>query len=83
MSSVATPALRFFSRPDCPLCDQAEQLLQSVGADGAMAYQDIEDSIDLLDRYGARVPVLQRSCDGAELDWPFDAAQARAFIGAE
>ena len=80
MSQTATRSLRFFSRPDCPLCDEAELLLQDLGA--ALTYVDIEDSIELLDRYGARVPVLQRSSDGAELDWPFDAKRARSFIDA-
>jgi hypothetical protein len=66
-----------FQRDDCHLCDQALALL----AEARFPEFDsvwIDDDEALEARYGTRVPVLRRS-DGAELDWPFDAAAASAF----
>jgi hypothetical protein len=44
---------------------------------------DVEDSIDLLRRYGLRVPVIRREPGGEELGWPFDESQLREFLGAD
>jgi hypothetical protein len=41
----------------------------------------IDDDAALEARYGERVPVLRDELRGAELDWPFDAAQVAAFLG--
>jgi len=73
-------ALTFYTRPDCPLCLDAEDLLTAVAPATPVRVVDIEDSIALLDRYGARVPVLQRAGDEAELGWPFDETSLRAFL---
>ncbi len=40
----------------------------------------VDDSDELEQRYGTRVPVLRDSLDGRELDWPFDAAAVRRFL---
>ena len=47
-----------------------------------LAYRkhDIELDIDLISRYGTRIPVLYRSDSGEELGWPFSAGQARRFF---
>lgn len=74
--------LIFYSRPDCPLCDEAEDLLGLVAPAATVEFVDIEDQIALLDRYGERVPVLKRAGDGAELGWPFDETALRAFLAA-
>jgi hypothetical protein len=41
----------------------------------------VDDSAELETRYGTRVPVLRDVRDGRELDWPFDAAAVRRFLG--
>ena len=41
----------------------------------------IDGDLGLEALYGTRVPVLRREDTGAELDWPFDAAQVRGFLG--
>lgn len=70
----------------CHLCEQAEALLVPViqCAGPAMSVilkqQDIAESEDLVARYGIRIPVLRNETQGRELDWPFDQAQAFAFI---
>jgi hypothetical protein len=40
----------------------------------------VDDSPELEQRYGTRVPVLRDARDGRELDWPFDAAAVRTFL---
>ena len=72
--------LLFYTRPDCHLCDEAEDLLRAVAPGQAVTFVDIEDSIALLDRYGVRIPVLRREPDGQELGWPFDADQLQGFL---
>lgn len=72
--------LTLFQKDDCHLCDAA--LLEMARA-GVAAFESvwIEEEAALLARYGLRVPVLRREDDGAELDWPFDAARLRAWLG--
>jgi hypothetical protein len=63
----------------CHLCDEAEAILIEVGI-GA-DFIDIAEDDPLLEKYGARIPVLQRMDTGAELSWPFDAAAISRFLG--
>jgi hypothetical protein len=72
--------LTLYSRPDCHLCDDAAALLQEVAPEVGVNKVDIEGDIQLLSRYGLRVPVLLRNSDSAELGWPFDAASLAAFL---
>lgn len=65
--------LTLYSRLECPLCEFAEELLQT--ADIHYHWVDIDESDELIKKYHVRVPVLS---DGQqELDWPFDADSAR------
>ena len=73
--------LRLFQRDDCPLCDEAYELLAVTGVPDFEPVW-IDGEADLEARYGARVPVLHRSEDGAELDWPFTVSSLRAFLSA-
>jgi len=41
---------------------------------------EIADDDELLERYGVRIPVLQRLDTGAELDWPFDAVAIERLL---
>ena len=65
--------LTLYSRLECPLCEIAEELLQTE----AVQYEfvDIDDSVDLIKQYHVRVPVLSNGQD--ELDWPFGAEDVR------
>lgn len=71
--------LILFQRDHCHLCDMAYEVLLAAGVpdfdpvwiDGQAAHEA---------RYGLRIPVLRREDNGAELDWPFDAAGVRAFL---
>lgn len=73
--------LILYSRPDCHLCDEAEELLARVAPERAVRVVDIEDDLTLIDRYGIRVPVLQHKGTGEELGWPFDAEGLNRFLG--
>jgi glutaredoxin len=70
-----------YSRPDCHLCDEAEDLLSRVAPERAVRVIDIEDDLTLIERYGMRVPVLRLEATGQELGWPFDAEGLTAFLG--
>ena len=72
--------LTLFQRDDCPLCDEAYALLSVTGVpDFEPAWIDGDAALEA--RYGARVPVLRREGDGAELDWPFTPESLRGFLG--
>jgi len=72
--------LSLIQRDDCPLCDDAYQVLVDAGvADFDPVWIDGDTGLEGL--YGSRVPVLRREDSNAELDWPFDADAVRQFIG--
>ena len=70
--------LLLYTTSGCHLCEQAETLLQSAGASVEMV--EIADDEALLERYGARIPVLRHAQTGRELDWPFDAAVIHCWL---
>lgn len=71
--------LTLYQRDYCHLCDLALAIMADAHApDFDSAW--VDDSQEMEDRYGTRVPVLRDSRDGRELDWPFDAAAVRAFL---
>ena len=72
-------SLTLYQRDDCPLCDEAYELLAVTGVpDFEPVWIDGDDALEA--RYGARVPVLRRTADGAELDWPFTVSSLRTFL---
>ena len=86
-SRAATPptgtdrlALILYQRDDCHLCDLALEVLAAARApDFDSVFIDEDEALEA--RYGMRVPVLRDAGNGAELDWPFDAARLRAWLG--
>ena len=72
--------LVLYQRDYCHLCDMAVAVLAEAQApDFDSAW--VDDSAELEQRYGTRVPVLRDARDGRELDWPFDVPAVRAFVG--
>jgi glutaredoxin-related protein len=63
----------------CHLCDEAEAVVREVGI--AADFIDIAENDALLEKYGTRIPVLQRVDTGEELGWPFDATAITRFLG--
>jgi len=83
---ASSPAIRsrmskliLYQRDYCHLCDQALAVLAEAHAPDFDSVW-VDDSAELAQRYGTRVPVLRDDHDGRELDWPFDTAAVRAFI---
>ncbi len=69
---------KLYTTEHCHLCEAAEAVIRRTGA--TVLKIDIMAEDDLFDRYGTRIPVLQRTDNGAELDWPFDEVQAARFL---
>jgi hypothetical protein len=70
-----------FQRDDCHLCDLALGVLAEARAP-AFESVFIDDDPGLEERYGVRVPVFRDDAGNRELEWPFTADQARAFVSA-
>jgi len=74
--------LIFYTTSHCHLCELAERVMMTTPLPTAVEVEavDIAESAALIERYGERIPVLQRSDSGAELDWPFDATSLQQFL---
>lgn len=72
--------LTLFQRDECPLCDAAYEVLAAAGIEDFDPIW-IDGDVGLEAIYGDRVPVLRREDSGLELDWPFDAAAVRVWLG--
>ncbi|MGH8050007.1 MAG: glutaredoxin family protein [Arenimonas sp.] len=71
--------LILFQRDHCHLCELAwEVLAQARVADFESVW--IEGDAGLENLYGLRVPVLQCTRNGMELDWPFTSEQVQELI---
>ena len=71
--------LILYQRDDCPLCDRALAVLaQARVPDFDSVWIDGDDALEAA--YGSRVPVLRDASSGRELDWPFDASAAAAWL---
>lgn len=75
------PECQLLSTLGCHLCELAEdQLMPLVAAGLSVEVVDIVEQEVWVAAYGTRIPVLRRLDTGAELDWPFDTAQAAVFV---
>ncbi len=63
---------KLYTRPDCHLCELAQDLLTSAGLAAQVTVTDIECDLALIRQYGERIPVLYDAERGKSLDWPFD-----------
>jgi hypothetical protein len=71
--------LRLYQRDDCPLCDQALDVLAAARVPEFETVW-IDEDAELEARYGTRVPVLREAQGGRELDWPFDPPMVRRWL---
>jgi|TARA_B100001059_G_C17774243_1_gene550274 glutaredoxin len=69
--------LILYTTSGCHLCEHAEAILEAGGH--VFQPQDIADDLELMERYGVRIPVV-RDRAGRELGWPFDGTQLEAFL---
>ncbi len=72
------PKYILYTRPVCHFCDEALALINGVPDLGGVETLDISGDLELISRYGYRIPVLVRD-NGAELGWPFSRADIEAL----
>ena len=77
-SRQAASTLVLYMTSGCHLCEQAEALVRQQTA--WVSAIEIVDDVELLERYGVRIPVLRRLDTGNDLDWPFDAAGVQRLL---
>lgn len=73
--------ITLYSRPGCHLCEIALEVIERVGADLGVGWEeiDIDSDPDLLDRFGEEIPVT--FVDGVQHDyWRVDEARLRAAL---
>ena len=77
--------LYLYSTSSCQLCEQAEAMLRSLGANARLSWDtiDIADDEQLIKRYELRIPVLYRPDTDAELCWPFSEADILGWLKSE
>ena len=79
-AAVPPPRLVLFQRDDCHLCDLALDVLAAARVpEFDSVFIDDDDALEAC--YGVRVPVLRDVGREVELDWPFDVARVRGFLG--
>ena len=68
--------LRLYGTSACHLCEEASALLQNLACEIELHWSEIDIAQDdqLLQRYGIKIPVLQRVDSNTELCWPFSEA---------
>ena len=76
-----------FSTTACHLCDQAKSTLlalkdqlRSEGLNWDFSVIDISENDGLFERYGVRIPVLLSEGAERDLAWPFEPADAKAYV---
>lgn len=72
-----TEPLLFYTTAGCHLCEHAESIL--VNASVRFSSVDIEEDLELIERYGIRIPVLADAA-GRELGWPFDGSMLMDWL---
>jgi len=72
------PKYTLYTRPACHFCDEALALVKGVVNLGSVETRDISGDLELISRYGYRIPVLVRD-DSAELGWPFSRSDVEAL----
>ena len=70
--------VRLYGTRFCHLCEEAEAVVRQCQVEAN--YIDIAQDDELLEKYGIRIPVLQRMDTGDELGWPFDVAAVSRFL---
>lgn len=72
--------LKLYTTSNCHLCDQAVELVKQSYYIEELELIEIIDDASLLSCYGTRIPVLQRTDNLMELDWPFSLNDINNFM---
>ena len=68
--------MKLYSREDCPLCEDVEELLAKIKI--SYTFIDIDLDPELKKIYHVRVPVLLNEAN-QELAWPFEESEVLEF----
>ena len=65
--------IKLYTKPNCHLCEDGLWMLKVAMRDHAFTFEaiNIEQDVDLMARYGDRIPVLSHPTCSTELGWPF------------
>ncbi|HEY9276734.1 MAG TPA: glutaredoxin family protein [Methylotenera sp.] len=76
--------LVLYTTSHCHLCEQALTLLINLKQQYAINWltKEISEDDDLIEKYGIRIPVIQRVDNQSELNWPFSAEDIVMLIKA-
>ena len=75
------PECQLFGTLGCHLCEVAESVLLPFVEHGLLVeLLDIVEREEWVDQYALSIPVLRRTANGAELNWPFEAEQVASFL---
>ena len=76
--------LVLYTTSHCHLCEQALTLLINLKQQYAISWltKEISEDDDLIEKYGIRIPVIQRIDNQSELNWPFSAEDIVMLIKA-
>ena len=74
-------SLVFYTRENCDLCSKAFALITLGGLAEQVQAVDIDDDLELIQRYGDQVPVVLNDQTGEKLSWPFTASQIQELAG--
>lgn len=76
--------LVLYTTSHCHLCEQALALLINTKQQYTIDWltKEISDDDELIEKYGIKIPVLQRVDNHAELNWPFSADDIVRLISA-
>lgn len=72
--------LILYTTSSCHLCDDASVILSRLNLTHKLTLVDIADNDALLATYGLRIPVLHRTNNLTELDWPFTQIEVITFL---
>ena len=77
------PGVTLYGKPDCHLCDEAEDRLVGLSRRVGLRYRkvDIQGDPGLFARFRYRIPVIEID-GGATLDWPVTEEQAWSAVRA-
>jgi len=77
------PGVTLYGKPDCHLCDEAEERLSRLAQQRGLTYRkvDIQSSPELFNRYRYSIPVIEID-GGATLDWPVTLEQVWSAVRA-
>jgi hypothetical protein len=73
-------SLKLYTTSNCHLCEQALEIIRQLNQLQSLELVEITDDDLLLTKYATRIPVLQRTDNLLELDWPFQLSDVDLFI---